>query len=185
MAHGIIVRLRREMICNVGREFFFEDFRGEGGSRGVGGMPVSAVDVASFHGILPSVMTRAALGSISPSFIVRDVPRAIRFYCGQLGFEVEHAAPDPDPFFAIVRRDGVMIFVKAIDKSVGPLPNSQRHPWARWDAYVYVPDPDGLNDEFISRGVVMSKPLAVNSDRLRGFEITDTDGYVLFFGRPE
>jgi catechol 2,3-dioxygenase-like lactoylglutathione lyase family enzyme len=130
-------------------------------------------------------MARATLHSISPSFIVRDVPRAMRFYCDQLGFEVEHAAPEPDPFFAIVRRDGVMIFIKAINESVLPLPNSQRHPWARWDAYVYVPDPDSLAEEFISRGVSMSKPLGVNSDGLLGFEITDVDGYVLFFGRPK
>lgn len=108
----------------------------------------------------------------------------MRFYCEQLGFEVEYAAPAPDPFFAIVRRDGVMIFIKAINESVLPLPNSQRHPWAQWDAYVSVPDPDALAHEFISRGVNMSKPLADTSDGLRGFEVTDVDGYVLFFGRP-
>jgi catechol 2,3-dioxygenase-like lactoylglutathione lyase family enzyme len=129
-------------------------------------------------------MTRPALGSISPSFIVRDIPHALSFYREKLGFDVSHLAPDPDPFFAIVQRDGVMLFLKAIDKTVPPLPNSQRHPWARWDAYVYVPDPDGLAAEFTSRDVTMSAPLSDTSDGLRGFEIKDHDGYVLFFGRP-
>ena len=129
-------------------------------------------------------MDRAVLHSISPCFIVRDVPPSVSFYCEMLGFEVMYSAPDVDPFFAIVQRDGVMLFVKAISKEIEPLPNSQRHPWAQWDAYVYVPDPDGLAEEFAGRGVIFSKPLGDNSDNLRGFEIKDPDGYVLFFGRP-
>ena len=129
-------------------------------------------------------MDRAALNLIAPSFIVRDIPRTLAFYCDQLGFEVTHAAPDPNPFFAIVQRDGVMIFFKAIAPDVAPLPNSQRHPWARWDAYVNAPSPDTLADEFTAHGIVMSKPLADTTDGLRGFEIQDPNGYILFFGRP-
>lgn len=129
-------------------------------------------------------MTRPTLNSISPFFIVRDVPNAISFYRDALDFEVTHLSPDTDPFFAIVQRDGVQLFIKAIDESVAPLPNPQRHPWARWDAYVYVPDPDALAAEFALRGVSASAPLADTDDGLRGFEIKDRDGYVLFFGRP-
>lgn len=129
-------------------------------------------------------MTRPTLNSISPFFIVRDVPDAISFYRDALDFEVTHLSPDTDPFFAIVQRDGVQLFIKAIDESVAPLPNSQRHPWARWDAYVYVPDPDALAAELASRGVSASAPLADTDDGLRGFEIKDSDGYILFFGRP-
>ena len=70
------------------------------------------------------------------------------------------------------------------DVGVEPLPNSHRNPNARWDAYVYVPDPDALAAEFNSREVRFSKALMDTSDGLRGFEVTDTDGYVLFFGRP-
>jgi catechol 2,3-dioxygenase-like lactoylglutathione lyase family enzyme len=127
-------------------------------------------------------MTPAVIASISPSFIVRDVTVAISFYHDKLGFEVTHQQPDRDPFFAIVRRDGAMIFVKSV--GVEPLPNYKRHEWARWDAYVYVPDPDALAAEFGSRGVTFSAPLKDTSDGLRGFELEDADGYVLFFGRP-
>jgi catechol 2,3-dioxygenase-like lactoylglutathione lyase family enzyme len=122
------------------------------------------------------------LSSIAPFFIVRDISRALSFYCERLGFEVSHASPSPDPFFAIARRDGVQVFFKAIDPTIAPLPNSQRHPWARWDAYVHTADPDALAAEFASRGI--SPPLADTGDGLRGFEIKDPDGYVLFFGRP-
>jgi catechol 2,3-dioxygenase-like lactoylglutathione lyase family enzyme len=127
-------------------------------------------------------MTRPAIASISPSFIVRNVTAAISFYRDKLGFEVTHQQPDHDPFFAIVQRDGAMIFVKAV--GVEPVPNSKRHEWARLDAYVSVPDPDALAAEFASRDVKFSSPLQDTHDGLRGFELEDADGYVLFFGRP-
>jgi hypothetical protein len=41
-----------------------------------------------------------------------------------------------------------------------------------------------LAAEFASRGVTFSAPLKDTQDGLRGFELRDTDGYVLFFGRP-
>ncbi|HEY2546231.1 MAG TPA: VOC family protein [Candidatus Acidoferrum sp.] len=127
-------------------------------------------------------MKQAALTSISPSLIVRNVPAALTFYCKMLGFDIEHQEPDQEPFFAIVRRDGAMIFLKAV--GVEPLPNCKRHPWVPWDAYASVRDPDALAAEFTSRGVTFSKPLQDTHDGLRGFEVEDVDGYVLFFGRP-
>jgi len=33
-------------------------------------------------------------------------------------------------------------------------------------------------------GVTFAPPPGDTSDRLRGFELTDPDGYVLLFGRP-
>jgi hypothetical protein len=54
----------------------------------------------------------------------------------------------------------------------------------RWDAFVYVPDPDALAAEFVDQGAAFSSPLKDTHDGLRGFELTDPDGYVLFFGRP-
>jgi catechol 2,3-dioxygenase-like lactoylglutathione lyase family enzyme len=127
-------------------------------------------------------MNRPAIERIAPSFIVRNVDAAIAFYRGQLGFEVIFQEPAHDPFFAIVCRDGAMIFVKSV--GVDPVPNWTRHPWARLDAYVSVPDPDALAAEFSSRSVLFSKPLQDTHDGLRGFERKDADGYVLFFGRP-
>lgn len=129
--------------------------------------------------------TGAKLGSIAPFFIVRDVMSSLAFYRDRLGFEVAFLGPDDDPYYAIMQRDGVMVMLKAITPEVGPLPNPSRHEWARWDAYVYTPDPDALFEEFTARGVSFREPLGVNSDRLRGFEIADTDGYVLYFGRPD
>ena len=127
-------------------------------------------------------MTRPAIGGISPFFIVRDLEAALSFYRDQLGFDITFKGPNDDPFFGIVRRGGAMIMLK--DVGVDPLPNYKRQPQARWDGYVYVPDPDGLASEFSSRNVAFSEPLKDTDDGLRGFELKDVDGYVLFFGRP-
>ena len=128
-------------------------------------------------------MTRPNTQAISPFFIVSNVDRTIAFYRDKLGFETRLREPDRDPFFAIIGRDGAQIFVKS-EKDVAPLPNSKRHPHLRWDAYVYVPDPDALAAEFATGGAAFSVPLKDTNDGLRGFEISDPDGYVLFFGRP-
>ena len=107
---------------------------------------------------------------------------AVSFYRDRLGFVVTFQEPPPDDFFAIVRRDGAMIMLK--DVGVAPLPNCEREPAARWDAYLDVPDPEALATEFTSRGVTFSVPLKDTHDGLRGFELRDMDGYVLFFGHP-
>jgi len=128
-------------------------------------------------------MTRPEIGGISPFFIVQDLAGALSFYRDQLGFEITFQGPTPDDlFFGIVRRGGAMIMLK--DVGVDPLPNYKREPAARWDAYVFVPDPDALAAEFASRNVEFSEPLKDTHDGLRGFELKDADGYVLFFGRP-
>jgi len=134
---------------------------------------------------MTSTTTQAQLGFVAPFFIVHDVMPSIAFYKDRLGFEVMFIGPDEDdPFFAMLKRDGVHLMLKAITPEVQPTPNPSRHPWARWDAYIYTSDPDALADEFTSRGVAFKEPLGINSDQLRGFEVVDADGYVLYFGRP-
>ncbi|MEI9982398.1 MAG: VOC family protein [Aliidongia sp.] len=127
-------------------------------------------------------MTRPVLEQMCPFFVVSHVPRTIAFYCGKLGFEIRFQEPEHETFFAIVSRDGAMLFVKAGEAA--PLPNPARDPAMRWDAYVLAPDPDALAAEFEGRGVVFSVPLKDTRDGLSGFEIADPDGYILFFGRP-
>ena len=131
-------------------------------------------------------MTHAEISGISPFFIVRHVPSALAFYRDRLGFEITFQGPAPDDiFFGIVRRGGAMILLK--DVGVDPLPNYKRDVEkgiARWDAYLYVPDPDALAAEFAARNVEFFVPLKDTDDGLRGFELEDADGYVLFFGRP-
>lgn len=125
-----------------------------------------------------------ALNFISPNFIVSQVQDSVSFYVDKLGFELTYMGPDDDPYFAMIGRDKVFLMLKHIEPGIHPVPNNTRHPWARWDAYISTDDPDGLYEEFSKKGVVFRETLGVNSDNLRGFEIEDADGYVLFFGRP-
>ena len=126
----------------------------------------------------------AMLGSACPFFIVGDLRAAVAFYRDKLGFAVTFSAPDHDPFFAIVARDGAQFLLKAVAPDVTALPNRRRHADARWDAFVYVAEPDLLAAEFGDRGVTFDAPLADTDDGLRGFELTDNDEYLIFFGCP-
>ncbi len=132
-------------------------------------------------------MARPTTSAISPCFIVSNVDQTIAFYRDKLGFETRLREPERDPFFAIIGRDGAQIFIKS-EKDVAPVPNCKRHRHLRLDAFVYAPNPDALAAEFADRfvdgGAAFSVPLKDTHDGLRGFEICDPDGYVLFFGRP-
>ena len=133
-------------------------------------------------------MTKTEISGIAPFFIVKNVPIALTFYRDQLGFDITYQGPDDeDIFFGIVQRGAAMIMLKEI--GVDPIPNYTRDikkGIARWDAYIDVPDPDALAAEFSSRNVEFFQPLMDNDeDGLRGFEVKDADGYMLFFGRPK
>jgi len=128
-------------------------------------------------------MAQATIEHISPFFIVSDVVRTVAFYRDKLGFEARFQQPRQNPFFAIIGRGGAQIFLKS-EKDIAPSPNPNRHPSIRWDAFIYAPDPDALAAEFTGLGAVFSEPLKDTHDGLRGFEIRDPDGYVIFFGRP-
>ena len=79
-----------------------------------------------------------------------------------------------------------MIMLK--DVGVEPLPNYMRDVkkgWARWDGVPSTcPIRTRWRRNFSSRNVEFSQPLKDDDDELRGFELKDADGYVLYFGRP-
>jgi catechol 2,3-dioxygenase-like lactoylglutathione lyase family enzyme len=124
------------------------------------------------------------LSYVSPCFIVTSLKASVFFYVDKLGFEIRYIGPDNNPYWAIVGRDNISIMLKAVAADVKPIPNHTCHEWAPWDAYISTTEPDALFEEYRSNGVAFSKPLHDNTDNLRGFEIEDADGYLLFFGRP-
>jgi catechol 2,3-dioxygenase-like lactoylglutathione lyase family enzyme len=127
----------------------------------------------------------ANLNSITPCFIVSHLKHSVDFYVDKLGFELSYMGPEEDPYFAMVGRDNISLMLKGVSPDVQPIPNHTRHKYAPWDAYVHVSDPDTLYSEYLSNDVHFHKALHNNSDHLRGFEIKDADGYLLYFGRPE
>ncbi|RYE38737.1 MAG: hypothetical protein EOP48_26635 [Sphingobacteriales bacterium] len=131
-------------------------------------------------------MNKPEIKGIAPLFIIRNVPATLQFYKDILGFDITYQGPsEDDVFLGIVQRGTAMIMFK--DIGVEPVPNYTRdinQGIARWDAYLYVPDPDALAAEFSSRNVSFFLPIQNNDDGLRGFEIQDINGYILYFGRP-
>jgi len=94
----------------------------------------------------------ANLTFVAPFFIVADLKASVAFYTEKLGFVTQYAGPDDDPFWAMVGRDQVSIMLKAIAPDIKPVPNSSRHRWARWDAYISASDPDALFREYRTGG---------------------------------
>jgi catechol 2,3-dioxygenase-like lactoylglutathione lyase family enzyme len=129
-------------------------------------------------------LTMANLTYIMPCFIVADLNNSVSFYIDKLGFKIRYMGPDESPYWAIVGRENISIMLKVVAPEIRPIPNRSRHEWAPTDAYISAADPDKLFEEYRSHGVRFSKPIHDNSDNLRGFEIEDADGYVLFFGKP-
>jgi catechol 2,3-dioxygenase-like lactoylglutathione lyase family enzyme len=124
------------------------------------------------------------LSYIMPCFIVTDLKTSVSFYVDKLGFKIRYIGPDENPYWAIVGRDEISIMLKAVALEIKPIPNRSRHEWAPTDAYISSADPDKLFQEYRARGISFKTPLQNNSDGLRGFEVEDADGYLLFFGRP-
>jgi catechol 2,3-dioxygenase-like lactoylglutathione lyase family enzyme len=119
--------------------------------------------------------------SITPFFIVAELQASVAYYLERFGFRLDFQGPGGDPFYGRVSRDGIGIMLKAIRPDVLPQPNRTRHEWARWDAYIYVGDPDALFEEFRERGASFVSELSFIDEGLWGFEVTDADGYVLAF----
>ena len=128
--------------------------------------------------------TRSTLEEIAPFFIVENLAASVDFHNQKLGFETDLLVPEDDPFIGIVCRDNVRIILKHITDSIHPVPNHTRHEWAKWDAFIWVSDPDALFAEYQSHGLTFHEPLANTDDGLRAFELKDHDGYVLCFGKP-
>jgi len=121
------------------------------------------------------------LAFIAPFFIVADLRESMDFYVGKLGFQVLYITDEDEPYFVMLGRGQVYVMLKA---SGEPIPNHTRYEWAVWDAHISASDPDALFEEFSSKGVPFNQPLENNTDNIRGFAVTDPNGYRLFFGRP-
>ena len=60
-------------------------------------------------------MVAPGIEKMCPFFIVSNVDRSVTFYREKLAFQSLHQQPESRPFFAIVGRDGAMLFLKSGD----------------------------------------------------------------------
>jgi len=122
--------------------------------------------------------------SIAPYFLVRDVVATADYYRDKLGFKYERFWGDP-PGFCMVRRGGVTIMLKGLQKGGVVRPNRLAAPEAGddWDAYVWVDDADALFAEFTANGVTIARGICDQPYGCRDFDVEDCNGYRLCFGQ--
>ena len=112
-------------------------------------------------------------GRITPTLAVADMPAALRFYQGVLGFQKMFENGDPVTF-AILKRDAAEFHLTADPSHQGRVPNV---------AHLMVDDAAGLHDFLVSQGVHIVKPLREAEYGLLGFVFADPDGNRLDVGQ--
>ena len=116
---------------------------------------------------------------IAPQLLVDDLDRAIRYYCDQLGFELDFQY---ESFYASVTRDGFAIHLKQAPKLAAEREHRKEN--EHLDAYISVSGIRGLFSELEKRGARVTKPLAERPWACLDFYVEDPDGYILCFSEP-
>jgi predicted enzyme related to lactoylglutathione lyase len=120
--------------------------------------------------------------SIAPYFIVDDVVTTANYYRDKLGFHYERFWGDP-PCFCMVTRNGIVIMLAQLEVTGVMRPNRRVDPeGGAWDAYIWVDNADGLNAEFKTKGVRITRDIENQPYGCRDFDVEDCNGYRLCFG---
>ena len=113
----------------------------------------------------------------SSVFPVRDINHSIRFYTKQLGFKLNFTWEDPITY-AVLARGEVKIHLSTRQDDCVP---SKRHT----ALYIFVHDVDAVYEEFLAQNVIIENPPEDQTYKMREFNITDPDGYILTIGKGE
>ena len=95
-----------------------------------------------------------SINGAAPQFLIRDLREALAFYEKGLGFTVDFVYED---FYAGISREGAMIHLKCAPKLEAD--RAHRRAGEHLDAYLDVSGVRELHDEFVDRGVPITKPL--------------------------
>ena len=118
----------------------------------------------------------AVFSQLTPRLPVSSLSRTIAFYRAHLGFDIDVAWPDPEPTFAILRRDGVAIgFFEPTEHQPGPIGYAE--------LYIEVADARGLHAR-LEVAVPIEWGPEVYSYGRREFAIRDPDQYLIIFTQP-
>ena len=123
----------------------------------------------------------------TPLLQVFDMPEAIAFYCGVLGFEIVASSPEIEApegryfHWAWLRRDGTDLMLNtAYDAGERPAARDPQRWAAHADTVIYFgcPDPDGAYQDLKSKGVALDPP-HVAPYGMKQLDLRDPDGYGL------
>jgi lactoylglutathione lyase len=107
----------------------------------------------------------------------RDLPAALAFYAGPLGFEETFRAPDPDtPDHVELRLDGVTIALSSVEAAarvhgLDALPGSHAFQLVLWTT-----DVDAAYDALVAAGVPSHTPPHDTGNDNRNAVVRDPDG---------
>lgn len=127
-------------------------------------------------------VTQAQLIGCAPYFMVRNLTRALDYYCGVLGFERPQLWGEPATF-AMPRRDGFVVMLYQSEQgSEAPIYSNSTQAGA-WDAYFWVSDAEALFAEFKANDVLVEYEPCIQEYEIKEFAVRDLDGHVLAFGQ--
>lgn len=114
----------------------------------------------------------ANLMRVAPEVPVTDLPAALEYHVGRLGFEVAMVMPARD--YAIVERDGVALHLfSASPGDQGPV-----------GLHLFVRDLEGLFDEIENRGASVTQGIVSKPWGNREFRVADPSGNTIKFTEP-
>jgi uncharacterized glyoxalase superfamily protein PhnB len=127
------------------------------------------------------------LSGCCPLLQVFDMPAALAFYCGGLGFEVKgHSGVLPDCGFVWLSRHGTELMLNtAYDEGERPESPDPARAAAHGDTCIYfgLEDLDKLYEELRGKGL-NAHPPKVAPYGMKQLYVTDPDGYGLCFQWP-
>ena len=122
----------------------------------------------------PSAPAPVRFGRAAPTISVADIPRALAFYTGVLGFAVTFENGDPVGF-VILKRDAAEVHLSR---------HEAHHASGQNVAHLLVDDAQALYAQLVAADVHVVKRLRDADHGIRGFVIADPDGNRLDVGQP-
>jgi uncharacterized glyoxalase superfamily protein PhnB len=133
-----------------------------------------AFRVALTFGLEGKWMASAKLESISPSFAVSDLPRALRFHQDALGFDIAWTWGEPADLASVCRDAVAITLAKRADAQPG---GASR-------IYIRVTGIDEFHARLRQAGADVVVAIANRAYGMRDFGIADPFGNRLDFGEP-
>ena len=120
----------------------------------------------------PTPSQTLRFGRIAPTISVSDIERALRFYCGVLGFDTSFENGSPTSF-VILERDAAELHL-----TLDPAHQATRQNVA----HLMVSDADALYEDVLAHGVPIVSAIRDADFGLRTFVIADPDGNCIDVG---
>src|SRR5215469_16622912 len=127
----------------------------------------------------PAPRGRAKLRNSTTVFLVGNIEQTMEWYI-RLGFQSEFYPPG----FAILRRDGIEIFLQQQPGYVAPDDPGRRERHA-WNVYIITDNVKALYEEYSAlSGVKISRQLRHLDYGMTEFDVIDLNGHRLVFAQP-